>query len=111
MLNRSAVVIRPAQPFIDWVAAHSGPEALPSAEGEQTVYLIPEYEDDVDALDLLAQGFDVIFEMELHSWYTDESVWPKHRSFAMFREWFIIEFHSVVEDLCGFPLEDDSLEG
>jgi hypothetical protein len=28
----------------------------------------------------------------------------------MFRQWFEIELHSVVEDLCGFELIDDEEE-
>jgi hypothetical protein len=27
----------------------------------------------------------------------------------MFRKWFRVEYHSVIEDLCGWPLEDDEL--
>ncbi len=51
--------------------------------------------------------FDVLFEMQLDGWHTDESAWPRNRTFAMFREWFSIEFHSVVEDMCDYPIVDD----
>ncbi len=43
-----------------------------------------------------------IFENELYGWHTDEAAWPKGRDFAMFKKWFEIELHSVVEDLCDF---------
>jgi len=44
--------------------------------------------------------------MELEGWHMDESAWPVDRTFKKFRDWFAIEFHSVVEDLCDFPMAD-----
>ena len=42
----------------------------------------------------------------LVDWYTDESLWPKKRSLKMFREWFDIQYHSMVWDLAvREPLE------
>jgi hypothetical protein len=38
---------------------------------------------------------------------TDETVWPRKRTLALFREWFTVELHSVVEDLCDYKLVDD----
>jgi len=48
--------------------------------------------------------------MELEGWHLDESAWPVDRTFKKFRDWFAIEFHSVVEDLCDFPMVDDDDE-
>jgi hypothetical protein len=107
VLNRGAVVIRPGTGYIEWAKGLDDSGIVPSSEGEQTVYLIPDWDDDVQALAILAEGYEEIFERELYGWHTDESAWPKNRTFAMFREWFEFEFHSVVEDLCGYPLEDD----
>tara|TARA_R110001599_G_scaffold353231_1_gene590930 strand:- start:839 stop:1171 length:333 start_codon:yes stop_codon:yes gene_type:complete len=107
MLNRCALILRPARPFIEWARNLDDSGIVPSAEGEQTVYLLPEYDDDADALELLSKMFDVLFEMQLDGWHTDESAWPRNRTFAMFREWFSIEFHSVVEDMCDYPIVDD----
>lgn len=110
MINRSALIVRPGQPYLDWAAQLDDSGLLPEAENEKTVYLLPEYNDDVEAMNILADCFDIIFDSELGSWHTDESAWPKNRTFAMFREWFSVEFHSVVEDLCDYPLVDDELE-
>ena len=107
MINRSALIVRPKQPYIDWAAQLDDLGILPQIEGEQTVYLLPEYENDVDAIEILANGFEPIFERELHNWHTDQSAWPKNRSFVMFREWFSIELHSIVEDVCGYPISDE----
>jgi hypothetical protein len=110
MLNRGAVIVRPRQPFLDWAAKLDDSGLLPNPNDEQTVYLIPEYDDDIDALQILSEGYDVIFQAELEGWHTRQSDWPKSRTFAMFREWFDIEFHSVVEDLCDYSIEDDEGE-
>lgn len=107
MLNRGAVIIRPGKGYIDWAAKLDDSGFIPDAEGEHTVYLIPEYDDDLEAMEILSQGYEDIFEMQLSGWHLDESAWPKNRTFAMFREWFVIEFHSVVEDLCDYPAVDD----
>jgi len=110
MLNRGAIIVRPKQPFLDWAAQLDVTGHLPNPNDEQTVYLIPEYDDDIEAVRILSEGYDVIFEAELEGWHTRQSDWPKNRTFAMFREWFDIEFHSVVEDLCEYAIEDDEGE-
>ena len=63
------------------------------------MYLIPSFESDDEAWEILATVYSEIFEQELWSWHTDPSAWPPDRSFSIFQEWFAIEFHSVVEDL------------
>ena len=79
----------------------------PDVEGEQTAYLIPEFENDDGAQRVLKDVFAEVFERELFGWHTDETAWPKNRNLALFREWFDIEIHSVVEDLCDFEIVDD----
>jgi len=48
-----------------------------------------------------------VFERGLWSWHTGESAWPQNRTLKMFRDWFEIELHSVVEDLTSDELLDD----
>ena len=107
MLNRGALIVRPGPAFVEWARALDNSGLVPTADHECTVYLLPEWNDEVEALEILAEGFNEIFMRELYGWHTDESAWPKNRTFAMFRKWFEFEFHSVVEDLCVFALEDD----
>lgn len=107
MLNRSALIVRPKQPFIDWALQLDDSGLVPNPDGERTIYLLPEYDDDFDALTVLSEAYDIIFEAELEGWHTHEPDWPRNRTFAMFRNWFDFEFHSIVEDLCGYVLEDD----
>ena len=49
-----------------------------------------------------------IFETELESWYIDKKLWPKKRSLKLFREWFTVECHTMIEDtVVGSPIEDE----
>jgi len=108
MLNRSALIVRPAQPYIEW--AKSLPDAdeiLPRSDGERTVYLVEEILGLSDQDLILKVSFKEIFERELYGWCTDEDMWPQKRTLQMFKQWFTIEFHSVVEDLLDAPLEED----
>ena len=52
-------------------------------------------------------NYEALFENELEGWYTDESLWPKKRDLKLFREWFNVECHTVIEDTVGLPIEDD----
>jgi len=110
MLNRGALIVRPADPYIEWARAVFDDDMAPSEDGERTVYLVPD--DDADrGLDwVLKQVWGEVFERELEGWCTDEARWPKNRTLAMFKRWFQVEYHSVIEDLCGWPLQDDELE-
>jgi len=106
MLNRSALLVRPKQPFLDWAASLDDSGIVPAIDDEQTIYLIPEYDND-DAAGILKLVFAEVFERELFEWHTDEAAWPRDRTLALFRDWFDVQFHSVVEDLCDFEITDD----
>jgi hypothetical protein len=65
MINRAVLIVRPKVPFLDWAARldHSG--VLPDVEGEQTVYLIPNFDMDDDARTILEEVYPKVFEYEL----------------------------------------------
>jgi hypothetical protein len=110
MINRGAIIVRFKKPYIDWAIGLDDAGLTPDKEGESTVYLLPEFEDDVEALEVLSNSFDRIFEHELKSWHWDKSAWPQNRTWDMFRQWFDVEFHSCVEDLGGDePMADDDV--
>lgn len=109
MINRSAVILRPGPPFIEWASKLDDSGIVPSSEGEQTVYLVPEFEDDIEAMEVLSEGYELLFEEQLAGWHTDESAWPSNRTFKMFREWFVIEQHSLVIDLCNYSFQNDDV--
>jgi hypothetical protein len=107
MLNRAAVIVRPKEPFISWVSSVDDDGIVPEQGGEHTVYLIASSDSERGMERALKDVWSEIFERELEGWYVDESLWPQNRTFAMFKKWFSIECHTIVEDLCAMPLEDD----
>jgi hypothetical protein len=107
MLNRAVLIVRPAQPSLEWAAKLDDSGIVPDVDREQTVYLVPEFESEAEQRQVLQEVFKEVFESELHGWHTEPSAWPRPLTLAMFRQWFSIEMHSVVEDLCADPIEDD----
>lgn len=110
MLNRGSLIVRPKQPYLDWAASLDDSGILPEKDDERTIYLIPEYESDEEAMAVLSLCYGEIFEMELAGWHLVEADWPKDRTFSMFQEWFSLELNSCVEDVCGYEFFDDGLQ-
>ena len=107
MLNRAALIVRPKQPCLDWAASLDDSGLVPDVRGEMTVYLIPGFADDDEAAEILGEVYADVFERELFGWHTDEAAWPIDRSLQRFHEWFEVELHPMVEDVCGDELIDD----
>ena len=60
MLNRSAVIVRPKKPFLDWVRAvgyEDAPEVILDEMGP-TLYLVPDYEDTAAGEKILRKVFE-----------------------------------------------------
>lgn len=111
MLNRSLLLVRAKTPFLEWLRSLPDPVAesttLEAIHDESTVYLVPAYEDDEEREDILRQAYDVVFEDQLASWWTDEGDWPSNRGLEIFQAWFETEWHSIVEDLVDGRLYDE----
>ena len=111
MINRSAITVRAKQPFLDWLRNLPDPVdpefTLDRVNCEPHVYLLPEYEMINEQEQLLEQFYDIVFELELEGWWTDETDWPSHRDLEMFKQWFDVEFQSMIQDLTDEPLIDD----
>ncbi len=109
-LNRSAIVVTPKQPFLDWLHA-ADPTSLEltlfNLTREPTIYLIPECDTDEDVAEVLRDLGEKIFKEQLAGWYTDTSTWPLDRSFDVFCRWFDYRHHSMLIDLCDDPLIHD----
>ena len=106
-LNRSAIVVKPKQPFLDWLHAAdptSRELSMPDLVREPTIYLIPECDTDEEVADVLRGLCEEIFEEQLAGWYTDTSTWPHDRRFEIFCQWFDYQHHSMLVDLCDEPL-------
>lgn len=109
-LNRSALVVKPRQRFLDWLhtadSTSQGITFLDVTE-EPTMYLIPECDTDEDLADVLRELCEEIFEEQLESWYRDTSAWPQDRSYEVFCQWFEYQHYSMLIDLCDEPLIRD----
>ena len=111
-INRTAVIIRPKQPFIDWL--NSIPDdsfnfTLEQISKENLTFLIPEYDDPTNSLAYIKRIYSDIFEFELFGWITTEELWPKKRTWKIFREWFDVEINSEVFDLVDGKIEKEEL--
>jgi hypothetical protein len=84
VLNRSAIVVKPKEPFLDWLHAAdpSGRDlTLLDLVREPIIYLIPECDTDDDVADVLHELCEEIFEEQLAGWYADPSTWPRKSEF------------------------------
>lgn len=109
-LNRQVAVLKPKEPYVAWINALPGmnqPSTIESLNNDCTAFLLPHFDDDGESLNFVKKIYRQIFEMELDSWSTDKRTWPQKRNYALFREWFQIEFHSEVYDFGEGPLETE----
>ena len=112
-VNRAVLIVRPRQPFLDWI--DSVESTLPEEERTPitldelvegaTAYLIPVIEDAEDLVNVLSDAWPEIFEGELASWYADDEDWPRQRTREMFDDWFDVALHDMVFDLGHDPLK------
>lgn len=101
-VNRYLLVIRPKEPYVHWansVGDGEDPLGPQDFQHECTTYLIDESVDRGELEGFLKRNYRLMFETELESWYRDETSWPLKLGYEMFREWFDVEFHSIVIDL------------
>lgn len=111
-INRTAVIVKPKQPFIDWL--NSMPDdsfnyTLEQISKENITFLIPEYDSPGGAMDYMRKKHGLIFEWELWGWTTAEEYWPKNRNWKTFNEWFDIELNSEVFDLADGDIEKEDV--
>ncbi len=82
---------------------------MPTVDGEKAAYLLPSNESDHDGSETVKHCYEGLFELELAGWHLIEEDWPANRTYEMFQQWFSVEWHSIVTDLCADPLIDDGL--
>ena len=112
-INRSLVLLRHTQTFLGWIkGVDTDPTlTLEVLNDDSEAFLIPGDTvilNETDALRWVEAHWSVLFDHMLNEWVTDEETWPKKRSLKMFRQWFTIEYHSMVWDLdkTQFEVED-----
>lgn len=110
LVNRGVVIVKPKQPFVDWLRALPDPTDTPLDElrADCNAYLIPEWESPAELERRLKRYCREIFEEELRGWWTLEEDWPKKRTWPVFSTWFDIECVAMVVNVgAGSVLDDD----
>jgi len=101
LINRAIAVIKPKQPFLEWLNRMPNPPVeltLDELQTDCTTILIPEFDYWDDSQSFIEGISAQVFEMELDSWYHDPNLWPADRDYRMFQDWFNVEIHSMVLD-------------
>ncbi len=101
-INRLIAIIKPKQPFMDWIESTPGWDldlSLDYIRDDCMALLIPEYGDNDKAMRYIERNCKFIFEMQLSGWYNDPAIWSKKRTLSVFRKWFDVEIHSLIYDM------------
>ena len=89
-INRSVAIIKPKQPFADWVnsIADAGDDqyTIQDFSTDCSVILLPVVDLDEQAEALIKDMFQDFFELELSSWMADDDTWPENLTYKMFLE-------------------------
>ncbi|MDT8369500.1 MAG: hypothetical protein RQ745_09860 [Longimicrobiales bacterium] len=108
-LNRELLILRPRQPFIDWVRKCEPEGYLSDNEVRDapSAFLIPEFELTWESLTWVRVNCRMLFELHLDEWYSDSSMWPARRDWKTFKEWCEVEYVDLAWDLVDAPLSSD----
>jgi hypothetical protein len=111
LINRTAVTVIGAQPFIDWTLQRDAVFAADAVTVVRTrplgtAYLLPEFDQEEDLYEWVEENFGWLFEFQLSTWTEDESSWPPVRDLKTFKSWFRLDIHGTVVDI-----GDDDVEG
>jgi hypothetical protein len=111
-VNRTAIVVKPKQAFLDWLhqADPTSHDLTPEDLREDcTVYLIPECDTPEELREQMEDACRRIFEDQLDGWYRVPATWPKRRGLDAFELCFEWSSHSVVIDLSRGPLFQEGM--
>ena len=101
--GRSAIVVKPKQPYADWADSlrepHEPPVNLASLCTELTIYLVDEIVSPGHLREILEVEYKDIFREQLHGWSRDDYQWPRVGDLDMFLDWFEVEWGSLIFDL------------
>jgi hypothetical protein len=105
-INRSAAVVRPKPPFLNWLNSLPDQEelTLEQISEECTTILVPGHETAEQSWAYIENIYRHIFDFELGGWCRDKRFFPKDRTYKMFREWFEVQINSEVFDMCNTPV-------
>jgi hypothetical protein len=115
MVHRSAIVVVPLTPFLNWInkVDTSATLSLSEVEKDSNVYLIPGSDEPITTDDLeneienyIKHHFHRIFYSQLSEWYLDEKTYPE-MTYENFKAWFKISTHTVIFDMVDKPIKKE----
>jgi hypothetical protein len=114
VVNRTAVTVTGAQPYLDWMRRtdadfNKGTITVSVAKTYGSAFLLPEFEFEEDLQEWVEDNASWIFDFQLSAWTEDETTWPETRDVKTFREWFRVDVHSVVVDVADTDIEGEEL--
>lgn len=109
-INRQLILVLPKQPALDWIMSVD-PQPLDhltlnDIRQETDAFLISEgiVNSPEQAQKWAERRWSELFLQFVSGWYLDMDLWPQKRTLKMFREWFEVQYHSMVWDLADEPL-------
>ncbi|NQV11481.1 MAG: hypothetical protein HQ527_10030 [Cyanobacteria bacterium] len=109
IVNRCAVGIYPSDQLLAWAERLDLDTAAAGAR-EPCLYLIPDFETNEEAEEILKEVYEAIFEAELDFWHRDSGTWPAERTYPVFRKWFEVRFYPLIQDLVGEEITATELD-
>jgi len=104
-VRRTAIVIKPKQPFLDWLIKIDQENDSIDIKEDQDVYLLPVFDEIRQMENWLKKNFDQIFCDQMNYWYITEDLWVQKRTLKLFKEWFDYSFHTTVLDFLDEPIQ------
>jgi hypothetical protein len=106
VVERSIVVLKPKQPFLEWINNTLATSSdtlldLQSVRIDCNSYLIPEVNEIESGVAYVDEIYESLFQMELASWSEEQEFWPQELTLKMFWEWFDVEISPTLIDVSG----------
>ncbi len=108
-LNRGVLVVRPRQPFVDWICSFEDGDPVDPEDAWEAVnaFLVPEFDEPEETLEWIHGNVDTVFDIMLNDWVTEQESWPTDRGWSAFEEWFEFEYVDLAWDLVDEPLSSE----
>ena len=104
-VRRTALIIKPKEPFFDWLTSVDKTTVVKESEQDHDVYLLPDFETIEEMEKWLKTNFDDLFTDQMNNWWTDENSLVQNRNFKMFKEWFDFSMHTMIWDTLEEEIE------
>lgn len=102
VVDRIVAVLRPTEKMLHWIKdLPNAPDVMTikNLQTDCTALLLPPFESPKQADAYIKDIYDGIFEGELIAWGIPEADWPQERNYQLFKQWFNVEYHSVLFDV------------